>query len=115
MKKALIFALLSTALWAASAFGAVAQDLGGVIVYPNPFRPKLGHTVVNFSNLMETSRIKIYKITGELVFEKKFVSATGDAVWGVTNKDGSPVASGIYIYMITSGERSASGKIAILK
>jgi hypothetical protein len=95
--------------------GALSQNLDNVVVYPNPFEPKLGHTKVTFDNLTGYVRIKIYKKTGELIYEKVTSTTDGRADWNLINNDGSGVASGIYLYLISSGDSKCSGKIAVLK
>ena len=72
--------------------GALCTDLNNVIVYPNPFRTKLGHTNITFDNLTGTARIKIYKKTGELIYERVVTTADGRAIWDLTNNSGSSVA-----------------------
>ena len=93
----------------------LSTDLNSVIAYPNPFQAKLGHTKVTFDNLTSTARIKIYKKTGELIYERVISTTDGRSAWDLTNNDGSGVASGIYIYLITSGDNKCTGKIAVLK
>jgi len=95
--------------------GALSTNLNNVIVYPNPFEPKLGHTKVTFDNLTSNSKIKIYKKTGELIYEQVASTTDGRAVWTLTNSGGSEVSSGIYIYRISSGGSSCTGKLAVLK
>ena len=97
------------------ALGALSANLDNVIVYPNPFKAKLGHTQITFDNLTAMSKIKIFKKTGELIYERTVSTTDGRAQWGLTNNDNSNVASGIYIYFITSGDSKCSGKIAVIK
>lgn len=95
---------------------AIAANLNNVIVYPSPFDVRLNHTVVTFANLTSTATLRIYKLTGEVVFEKEFTTVDGNAVWDVTNKDNNKVASGLYIYLITNSDgQKKTGKIAILR
>jgi hypothetical protein len=95
---------------------ALAANLNSVIVYPNPFEPRIGHVAVTFDNLTASARIRIYKLTGELVYDRELEAPAGTAVWDVTNKDGYPVASGLYVYLVTnSSGQKVTGKLAILK
>jgi len=107
---AVIWGMLGTA-------GAVlAPDLSNVIVYPNPFDVRLGHSVITFDNLTASGTLRVYKLTGELVFEKDFVSVDGKAVWDGTNTDGNHLASGLYMYLVTNDNgQKKTGKIAILR
>ena len=85
-------------------------------MYPNPFRKKLGHTTITFDNLTPTVRLRIFKMTGEEVFDKTVDTVDGKAVWPVANTKGVALASGIYIYLVTnSGGEHKTGKIVILR
>ncbi len=95
---------------------APLENLGNVIVYPNPFMPGQGHTLITFENLTSSVRLRIYKINGELVYEKAADNTDGSITWDVTNDDNRKVASGLYIYFITGGAgEKISGKIVILR
>ena len=64
-------------------------------VFPNPFRPAMGHTNVTFSNLPASTSLKIYTLTGEKVRELT-ASAAGVATWDGNNENGHGAASGVY-------------------
>ncbi len=86
-----------------------ASNLSTSKVYPNPFRPALGHSAITFSRMPANSSIRIYTVLGELV--KDFdTDATGTANWDATNKSGQSVASGSYFALV-----QADGKKSILK
>jgi len=86
-----------------------ATSLSNAKVYPNPFRPALGHSLITFSQLPTSSRIRIYTVLGELVKDLD-TDATGMAHWDVTNQSGRPVASGAYFALV-----QGSGQKTILK
>ncbi|MDD4003959.1 MAG: T9SS type A sorting domain-containing protein [Elusimicrobiaceae bacterium] len=71
--------------------------------YPNPFKKRLGHTVVTFTKLTYDAVIKIYTVSGELVKTIRKSSSVDNIAWDVRNDDGQNVASGLYIYLIESG------------
>ncbi|MDI6751561.1 MAG: PQQ-binding-like beta-propeller repeat protein [bacterium] len=72
------------------------------VCYPNPSRT--GY--VKFNIPPDTS-IQIYNIAGELIFsEERFNSRT----WPTKN-----IASGTYIYILTSGKDKKRGKIGVIK
>ncbi len=111
--KRLVFIVLAVCvvpLIANQLSGALSPNLDNVIVYPNPFQAKLGHTKITFDNLTGSVRIKIYKTTGELIYDKQITTQNGSTTWDLSNSNGSGVASGIYIYIITGGG-SCSGKL----
>jgi hypothetical protein len=100
-----------------------ALTLKDVVVYPNPFKPAEEHTKIWFGHHTDTEKkltkeatIKIYTLNGEYVAVIEETDGDGQAEWDATNKEGTPVASGIYIYIITNpkGERCV-GKIGIIR
>ena len=92
-----------------------SPDLTGVIVYPNPFKPAVGHTRITFAALTQRVTIRIFNIAGELV-EKQDVSGQYSWDWDVKNTDEEELARGVYIWVVTNaaGEKR-TGKIAIIK
>jgi hypothetical protein len=78
-------------------------------VYPNPFRPALGHSMITFSQLPASARIRVYTVLGELVKDID-TDATGMARWDATNQSGQSVASGSYFALV-----QADGNKTILK
>lgn len=93
----------------------VAANLESLIVYPNPFKPGVGHTKITFAALTEQATIRIFTLAGELV-KKQDVSGQYGWDWDGKNMDGKKVARGIYIWVVTNpaGEKR-TGKIAIIK
>ncbi len=106
----------------------LAQGLGGAAIFPNPWKPGDGNattgveyvpgvanTGITFEQLPPSSVVSIYTALGEMVIERT-VDATGTWQWDVRNGRGAPVASGVYVYRITSptGERRA-GKLVIIR
>jgi hypothetical protein len=107
---------LGIALSGAAAHGALATNLENVIVYPNPFQPGAGHTAIVFNNLTENAKIRVYKMTGELVADTDVITVDGTAAWDATNKDGDALASGLYLYLVTNDAgQKKTGKLAILR
>jgi hypothetical protein len=92
-----------------------AADLSNLKVYPNPFKPSKGHNQIVFANLPQNTSVKIYSITGELVREIKG-QLGGVSSWDGTNDSGNSVASGVYIYQVSSAAgQSKKGKIVLVK
>jgi len=84
--------------------------------YPNPFNPA---TVIEYS-LPKASEveIQIYNILGQKVrlLEDGHKSAgIHEITWDGNNDQGSPIASGIYLYRIKAGEFESTKKMIILK
>ena len=124
----------------ACALRAVAQDVAGntsgvvsvsgftvtgskVFVYPNPYYPLSGSREAHFKNIPEQGILNIFTVSGEKVISLKddgdnADDTAGDGLisWDGHNSHGSTVASGIYLYLVTKdGERSASGKFAVIR
>ncbi len=89
--------------------------------YPNPFNPE---TWIPYQ-LTEKSHvsISIYDTSGKLIrtlslgFQSAgfYNSPSRAAYWDGRNAHGEPVASGLYFYMLTAGEFTATRRMLILK
>jgi hypothetical protein len=78
---------------------------------PNPFNPT---TTISFT-LPEVSRVhlNVYDMSGRLV--TTLVNGQREAGSHQVTFDGSNMASGIYLYTLTAGSHSATGKMVLLK
>ena len=97
---------------------ALRANLGSIAVYPNPFRAILGHSSITFDNLTRSVRIRIFKINGDLVFERDIETTDGKYVWNTLNNDGKSIATGIYVYVVNNNEGTQevkTGKLVIQK
>ncbi|MDD5259688.1 MAG: lectin like domain-containing protein [bacterium] len=97
---------------------ALANNLSQVYSWPNPVNPKSGQAItINELPLDKTITIKIYTLTGELVrtLNDGEEIVTGTATWDGKNEGGEYVASGVYLYVVDSGDEQKVGKIAIVK
>jgi hypothetical protein len=93
-------------------------DLSKAHCYPNPYKPNsgLGHTKITFSRLTSHTKLKVFNIVGELVYEKEEDTPSGELSWDVVNNNGEKLASGVYIYLITDNSgNKAKGKFAVIK
>ena len=88
-----------------------------IFVFPNPFMPKQGHTVLTFANLPDEGTIKIYTIVGNLVWNHQFAQPEILYSWDLRNDDDKDIASGIYIYLVKdkSGDVVKKGKFAVVR
>ena len=93
------------------------QDINpdNVLVYPVPYKPNSGGSYdasgITFQNIGTNAKIRIFNVAGELVFE---TTQSTFFIWDAKNKYGNKIASGVYIYYITSGEgKTFKGKLAI--
>lgn len=91
-----------------------ANDFSNAIAYPNPYRPEYKGNIT-IKNLPNRALVKITDIVGNLVFEKK---ADGGVIeWNTNNAKGKPVASGIYLVLMTNadGTETKTLKLAVVR
>jgi len=100
---------------AAAALVAVAPDLTGLIVYPNPVEPAGGHTKVTFEGLTEEVTIRIFTLSGELVRKVELLSQYSWS-WNLKNEQGEDAARGTYLCVVTNTDGETKRvKFALLK
>ncbi|MEJ2634375.1 MAG: FG-GAP-like repeat-containing protein [Calditrichia bacterium] len=85
--------------------------------YPNPFNPT---TTIEFSlPLSKTISLKIYNTLGQevrtLINNQKYAPGDHLAEWDSRDNYGHPVASGVYIYRLTFGNFSKSGRMTLIR
>ena len=101
-----------------SSFKGTATEGGektdALLVYPNPVPP--GYIgMIAIKGLKQNSFVKITELNGRLVYQTKALG--GQAVWNGKNYKGEPIASGVYIILVTDEgqvERNA-GRIVFIK
>ena len=90
-----------------------------VHVYPSPFRPRkaVGGTL-KFDGLPDGSKVYIYAVTGREVRALEGVERQR-LEWDGRNAEGTPVAAGIYLYLVEvpsgGGTRRIHGKIGLIR
>jgi hypothetical protein len=93
-------------------------DLSAVIAYPNPYNTAVTKAkAVTFGNLTKGGiRLRIFKLTGELIYDTQGDSSAGKVLWSLIDENSDPVASGLYLYVISNDAgQKAKGKIAVIK
>lgn len=94
---------------------SAAASLGGAYCYPSPFRPSRGHTKLTFTQLKSSVSLKVFDLSGGLVYSETRATPAGELQWAVVNNRGSALASGVYIYLITSGVEKKTGRFAVIR
>lgn len=91
-----------------------SEDLGNVVVYPNPVRPEYQGTV-KISGLLDKCNVKIADIEGNLVFES--IAEGGTVEWDTTAFGKYKVSSGVYMIFVasTEGEETTVKKVMIIR
>ena len=92
-----------------------AFSLADAYAFPNPFKPSEGHTQITFTNLASICTIKIFTLTGDLVKTMVANDGSGQAAWNAKNDAGESVVSGLYLFVIDSGQDVKRGKLVIIK
>ncbi|MBP7653636.1 T9SS type A sorting domain-containing protein, partial [Candidatus Dependentiae bacterium] len=108
---------------------APSVNAANVIVRPNPFKPNddidetgrnyfsgNANSGIIFDNLPANATIKIYTLRGALVTEKSLNNTTSNKYqWDVKNDAGREVASGVYLFVVTSPTGHKTGKFVIVR
>lgn len=84
--------------------------------YPNPFNPS---TTIAFT-LPERAdvRLEVFNILGRVVntlVDKTLSAGQYEVTWDGRTDSGQPLATGVYFYRLTTGDRSATKKMLLLK
>ena len=99
------------------------DELGEVYAYPNPVKKEHEFVTIdgrNGTHLPRGTNVKILDTAGRLVHETNVEIGQeikgGKVIWNKTNLAGRKVASGVYIVLLTSPDKSetSSTKIAII-
>ncbi len=92
----------------------VGDSFGDVYSYPNPVRPGFTGNVV-IKGLPNDADVRIVDVVGNLIYKTK--AAGGVAEWDTKNMKGKPVASGIYLVLMTNRDASQTKqtKIAVIR
>jgi len=88
-------------------------SLAGARIYPNPYMPSSVADVMHFTNLPPYAKIKIYTFLGELVKEFS-ADSNGMAYWDGRNSGGQKTASGVYIALLKSRDKSSSRMMKVV-
>src|SRR5437016_382958 len=119
LKFLLILALVGLPL--GSGYGDNAADQkafeNGVFVFPNPVRNGQATFQLGAIRAGANLSLKIYTITGTLVFEQSFpgvpMGTSITLAWGATNQSGSKLGRGLYYYV--AREEDATGTLQTVK
>jgi len=97
-----------------------AEPFSSVLTYPNPFNPQRFPTMYFGSERKGlpagTSKIRIFDVSGQLVFESEELNYQRQFFWDGKTQNGEMAASGIYYFLIYNEENgnTASGKFALI-
>jgi hypothetical protein len=95
-----------------------SDNLDQVVVFPNPYLDaKAYFKQINFIHLTYNARVRVFTLSGELVWEKEKNDGSDRIRWeGVVNRSGQKLASGVYIYIVTNSQgQKRPGKLAVVR
>jgi hypothetical protein len=82
------------------------------IAFPNPFRlSQTGFVTISYPQSLQGSNteIKIYTVDGQ------FVRTVTTALWDGKNENGAKVASGAYIFVVSTSKGSGTGRLTVIR
>ena len=88
-----------------------AKNFSDIYAYPNPVHPNY-RGVVTIRGLMANTEVRIVDASGNLV--TTIQGNGGEAVWDMTNAQGSRVASGIYTALCNTQDGAAHSTVKIM-
>ncbi len=108
-----------------SVFALIAgddTDVSQVYAYPVPWKPRSASSAqygtlaqgITFTNMPSMGTLKIYTLSGKLVNEIDFNSGAATLQWLGTNSSGAEVASGVYLWEVTSSGNHKTGKLMVV-
>ena len=83
--------------------------------YPNPCSIRKGCSSVIFTKITISAELKIYTVSGELVWSRKKNNSDPTITWNLKNEQGSEAASGLYVYYVKTGNSSKKGKLILIR
>jgi hypothetical protein len=97
-----------------SDIGPPAHEVEDVLAFPNPYVIDNKDDVLKF-NYAGVGQVTIYNTAGETVRELK-IDPAFDSYWDGLNQNGEPVASGVYLFVITDVEGNVGrGKFVLIR
>ncbi len=88
-------------------------SLATVKIYPNPYTPSSVSGVMHFTNMPPYAKVKIYTFLGELVKEFS-ADISGMAYWDGSNSGGQKAASGVYLALIKTSDKSSNKVVKVV-
>ncbi|OGS05619.1 MAG: hypothetical protein A3J70_00100 [Elusimicrobia bacterium RIFCSPHIGHO2_02_FULL_61_10] len=89
-----------------------ASNLNNILIYPNPFYANRGQGFVTIDKIPASSKVRIYTLSGDKVWEAT-AGSTGVVIWKGVNKSGYLVASGIYLVVVDASSGKKVLKLAV--
>ena len=120
---------------AANASAFTKADLGKIRVVPNPFVVQSQYAELNgirqgdprilFTGVPPRGTLRIYSISGQFLQQLQWTQSdlrndSGDLPWNLRTREGTIIASGLYVYVITAFDErgkqvNARGKFVVIR
>ena len=84
--------------------------------YPNPFNP--GTAIEYYLRQPGPLKLEIFNLLGERIrtlTDRPHVSGTGRVYWDGKNSEGESVASGVYLYRLSTNQGNLTRKMLLIK
>jgi hypothetical protein len=94
--------------------GALAPDVSGFLIRPNPWEVYRDPKPVLLDNLPDPAEIKVYTVTGQRVTTLNGNGA-GTIEWNGTNDQGEALASGVYVLVLKGAGGTKVKKLTIIR
>ena len=92
------------------------SDSSRAMIYPNPIRRNSSIGGLNIHSSRAIESIKVYTVSGTLVYERNDLNNAKFLIWDLKNKYGHDVANGVYICVIEDSTGAIDKrKIAIIE
>jgi hypothetical protein len=111
-----------------------SEDLSRVLVVPNPFvfqsefdqigNTRRGEARILFTNVPARGTLRVFSVSGQFLQQLSWtevdLNATGDLPYNLRTREGTELASGLYIFVITAengsgGKQFARGKFVVIR
>jgi hypothetical protein len=106
---------VTNAFGSATSAAAIATVIPVIKVFPNPWRSDR-HTGNNltFGGCASNSTIKVFTLSMHWV---KTIKGSGDVAWDLKNDSGQNIASGYYLFLVTTPDdnQTVKGKFAVIR
>jgi hypothetical protein len=90
------------------------ETVDGARGYPVPFRPAYGANGITFDRIPAETAVRIYTIDGRPV-KILTTNTEGAVLWDLTNDDGSPVSSGVFLALMEKNGGRKRLKVVVQK
>jgi hypothetical protein len=90
-----------------------ATTMDGIRVYPNPYYTARD-SWLTIDQIPAGSRVRIFTLRGELVFDSS-ADSNGVFTWQGVNRSGRAVASGVYLAVIEGNSIKTIQKVAVIR